>query len=56
MAKDHKRLGDLLLEDKLITASDLQLAIEESFTFVLAFSQNEALRYIETFRAYYQRP
>jgi type IV pilus assembly protein PilB len=29
MAKDHKRLGDMLLEEKLITAADLQLAIED---------------------------
>ncbi|MEO5616571.1 MAG: ATPase, T2SS/T4P/T4SS family [Candidatus Eisenbacteria bacterium] len=29
MAKDHKRLGDMLLEEKLISADDLQLAIED---------------------------
>jgi len=29
MAKEHKRLGDMLLEAKLISAADLQLAIEE---------------------------
>ena len=29
MAKDHKRLGDMLLEEKLITPADLQSAIEE---------------------------
>jgi type IV pilus assembly protein PilB len=29
MARDHKRLGDLLLEEKLITPADLQGAIEE---------------------------
>ena len=29
MAKDHKRLGDMLLEEKLITAMELQGAIEE---------------------------
>jgi len=29
MAKDHKRLGDMLLEENLITAADLQTAIEE---------------------------
>ena len=27
MANDHKRLGDLLLEEKLITAEDLSAAV-----------------------------
>ena len=29
MAKEHKRLGDLLLEENLISAQDLQTAVEE---------------------------
>ena len=29
MAKEHKRLGDMLLEEQLITAADLQSAIVE---------------------------
>jgi type IV pilus assembly protein PilB len=29
MAKEHKRLGDMLVEDKLITQQDLETAIEE---------------------------